>query len=177
MCRSKGTSLEDLCRQLGRVWLQSSQAPPLMSMHLWRLPLYTSILFCCYVQLVSHFLCSLNETFMTFQPMLTRPPSHSDLTTSPTPSVLDTHNRVWVWLPVGYWGNQTTRCSNYQKSVLDIGQVCKHIISLRADFNPFFTGFSDTKGLPQVGPHHRADSALRDTSVCQPLHRLAKLEL
>ncbi|CAI8021499.1 Villin-1 [Geodia barretti] len=68
-------------------------------------------------------LYNLNETFMTFQPMLTRPPSHSDLTTSPTPSVLDTHNRVWVWLPAGYWGNQTTRCSNYQKSVLDIGQV------------------------------------------------------
>lgn len=66
---------------------------------------------------------SLNETFMTFQPMLIRPPSHSDLTTSPSPSVLDTHNRVWVWLPSGYWGNQTTRSSYYQKSVLDIGQV------------------------------------------------------
>lgn len=66
---------------------------------------------------------SLNETFMTFQPMLTRPPSHSDLTTSPSPSVLDTHNRVWVWLPSSYWGNQTTRSSYYQKSVLDIGQV------------------------------------------------------
>ena len=65
---------------------------------------------------------SLNETFMSFQEMLPRPPSHSDLTTSRSPSLLDTPIRVWVWLPVGYWGNQTSS-THYQKSVLDIGQV------------------------------------------------------
>lgn len=68
---------------------------------------------------------SLNSTFMSFQPTMASPPSHSDLTASPSPSLLDTHSRVWVWLPSGYWGNQTGS-THYQKSVLDIGQVRKH---------------------------------------------------
>ena len=121
---------------------------------------------------------SLNETFMTFQAMLTRPPSHSDLMTSPTPSVLDTHNRVCVWLPAGYWGNQTNRSSSsYQKSVLDIGQVSKPWHYYVLNFNPFLTGFSAAKGLSKMGPRHCADSALRDTSIYQSLYRLAKHEL
>ena len=66
---------------------------------------------------------SLNPMFMSFQATMAHPPSHSDLTASPSPSLLDTPTRVWVWLPTGYWGNQTGS-HHYQKSVLDIGQVC-----------------------------------------------------
>ena len=132
---------------------------------------------------LSFSLCnSLNSTFMSFQASLARPPSHADLLASPSPSLLDTHTRLWVWLPIGYWGNQTGS-QHYQKSVLDIAQVytpCLHFTFKNAAKNLQKLCLSlglpvipDSKGLPQVGTSDSADAAQRNLTVHQPLLHLA----